>query len=207
MDEFSAHKANEASQADKLGADGAKLGLKVLSASTMAFAQGAAAKAAGDKSRAPLNEGASDLMDVRSSSRFTKALDNDLVASQESVTEALLVAMETGLDEEMVWQAQQFKGMKWDMNDSDRELLHSYPIQGHTAFEMSQYMHNQIRYEVNGTVAAPLDGSSPIDSVPEALGTVVQRFSDRVSKAVMEAYFAGVQLGVRMAAEAVSHVH
>jgi hypothetical protein len=44
-----------------------------------------------------------------------------------------------------------------------------------------------------------------VSSIPEQLGDLMRRFGDRVGTAINESYFAGVQLGVRTVAEAISN--
>jgi hypothetical protein len=201
--DFSQHKAVQADQADKLGVDATKIGRRVLSSTTTTVAQRVVLKLTESKTRAPLGEATADVSELRSSPDLTTSLDDDLAASQDAVLELLLEAMEEGLESEMHWQTTQVKGLTWRTSALDLAALAGYPIQGHTAFEMSSYMHNQLRYEVEGLTAAPLDGSSVVTSVPEALGDLSRRFGDRVASAVREAYFAGVQLGLRTTAEAI----
>lgn len=204
MADFSAHKAAQAANADRLGEEAARIGRRVLSATTLEVARRAVASVTETTTRAPLGETSADVADLRSSMLLTDALDEDIVGSQDAVLELLLEAMEDGLDSEMRWQVTQIKGLTWDLSPVDRGMLPGYPIQGHTAAEMSAYMHDQLRYEVNGITAAPIDGSSLVASIPEQLGDLTRRFGDRVAGAVREAYFAGVQLGVRTTAEALS---
>lgn len=204
MADFSQHKAAQAANADRLGEEATKIGRRALSSTTLEIARRAVAAVAETTTRAPLGESAADVADLRSSMPLTDALDEDMIASQDAVLELMLEAMEDGLDSEMRWQVTQIKGLTWDLSPVDRGMLPGYPIQGHTASEISTYMHAQLRYEVNGITAAPLDGSALVASIPEALGDLARRFGDRVAGAVREAYFAGVQLGVRTTAEALS---
>ncbi len=204
MADLSKHKVAQAQEADKLRVKGEKLGSRALASSTLQFARLAVERAAGTKTRVALDEGAADMTDVRSDPRFNKALNQDLEVSQNDTEALMLEAMGRGLDSEMTWQATQFKGMAWKLTEDDTSKLPLYPIQGHTAAEISKYMHQQFRYEITGLTGAPMDGSTEIGSLPELLGAALQKFSDRVGGAVDEAYYAGIQLGAKTAAEAVT---
>lgn len=206
MVDISQHKAAQAANADRLGEDAAKIGKRALSSTTLEVARRAVAMVADTSSRAPLGEAAADIADLRSSAPLIGALDEDLTASEDAVLELMLEAMEDGLDSEMRWQVTQIKGLVWDLSPLDRGMLPAYPIQGHTASEISLHMHNQLRYEVGGITGAPIDGSSLVSSIPEQLGDLTRRFGDRTAAAVREAYFAGIQLGVRTVAEALTNV-
>lgn len=160
--------------------------------------------AVGSSSRAPLAETTADMMSVRSDPDVVQSLDTDLSESTDAVVELLLEAMENGLDSEMRWQATQIPALRWELSDRERAMLPAYPIQGHMSKEVAEYMHLQLRYEVNAMLAGPLDGSSSVDVIPEQLGALTIKFGDRVGGAVSEAFFAGVQLGVRTVAEAIN---
>lgn len=205
MADISAHKATQLAEAERWGATGAKIGSRALSSTTMEVARKAVASVAGTKTRVALNESAADVNDLRASPSLRSALEEDMAASNAAVLELMLEAMEDGLDSEMRWQTTQVNGMKWELTAEDSALLPSYPIQGHTSAEISDYMHTQLLYEVAGITAGPLDGSELVSSVPDQLAALVTRFGDRVSAAAKEAYFAGVQLAVRMVAEAITN--
>lgn len=204
MADLTEHKAAQSANASRLGDEARKVGRRALSSTTLEVARRAVASVTETTTRAPLGETSSDVGELRSSQPLTTALDDDITASEDATLELMLEAMEDGLDSEMRWQVTQIKGLTWELTAIDRGMLPGYPIQGHTASEISTYMHNQLRYEVNGITAGPIDGSSLVSSVPEALGDLTRRFGDRVAGAVEEAYFAGVQLGVRTTAEALS---
>jgi hypothetical protein len=203
--DLSEHKAAQEADAARLSEDAARIGRRALSSVTLEVARRAVASVTETKSRTALDEAVADVAELRSSPELANALEDDLSASQDAVLELMLEAMEEGLDSEMRWQVTQVRGLKWTMTEIDRNALPGYPIQGHTAAEMSAYMHAQLKYEVAGVTAAPLDGSSIVASVPEQLGDLMRRFGDRVGTAINEAYFAGVQLGVRSVAEAISN--
>lgn len=205
MADFSKHKAAQTASASQLADAARKVGVRALASSTIVLAEKAVAAALSSTTEVTLGEAAKDLRQIRSDPAFIDALDTDIAQSQEAAEELMLEAMEEGLQSEMAWQATQIQGLKWEMTEADRMLLAAYPIQGHTPKEVSKYMHEQLRYEVFGIMASPLDGSSPLGSMQQTIGSVVTRFGDRVAGAVDEAYFAGVQLGMRTTAEAISN--
>ena len=205
MPSLSEHKASQANESEAWAADAEKIGKKVLSASTVEAARRAVVAVTDTTSRTALDEAVADIGDLRASPSLASSLDDDMVASQEAVLEIMLEAMEEGLDSEMRWQTTQVDGLKWELTDEDSMQLAGYPIQGHTAAEISTYMHTQLRYEVAGITASPLDGSTDVSTVPSQLLALVDRFSGRCANAVREAYYAGVQLGVRMTAEAIAN--
>lgn len=205
MLDITAHKAAQAADAERWNAAGQKIGKRALSSTTLEVARKAVTKVTETKTRSAMNEPVADLMELRSDAGLQRAMDEDMTASSDAVEEVLLEAMEDGLDSEMRWQVTQFSGMNWELGDEDRMMLSGYPIQGHTAHEISAYMHEQLRYEVAGIAAGPVDGSTLVATVPEQLSQLVERFGGRVGGAVQEAYYAGVQLAVRMIAEAISN--
>lgn len=198
------HKEEQAVEAQRLADEGRTVGLRCLATATLYLAQKAVASVTGSTSDVFLREAVRDLQAVRNEPEFLRALDADLSASTDAVEQLLVEAMSDGLEREMAFLVTQFKGMSFEMTDLERIQMHGYPIQGHTVAEISKYMHSGLRYEIDGALASPLVGDSSVKSVPQFLGAIVQRFSDRVSGAVQEAYYAGVQLASRMAAQAVA---
>lgn len=205
MADFSAHKAAQDLEAADLSAVASKVGRRALSATTLRIAQHVLDAAMVENGKAPLNETAADMSAVRSDPQLRKALEEDIEASRDATLDLVLAAMENGLDAEMRWQTTQFKGMTWEMTTSDTTVLNGYPVQGHTPAELVKHMHDQLRYEVVGLISAPLDGSTSANTLPEQVSSLLTRFGDRVGGAVSEGYFAGVQLGVRTAAEAIAN--
>ena len=205
MADLSAHKAAQAANADALAAKATKAGRRALSSSTLLIAQHVLDAAMRDSGKPPLNETAADMAAVRTDPQLRRVLEEDIEASRDATLDLVLAAMEDGLDSEMRWQVTQFRGMTWTMTEMDTVVLNGYPVQGHTPAELVAWMHDQLRYEVVGLLSAPLDGSTNAATLPEQLGALLERFGGRVGGAVSEGYFAGVQLGVRTAAEAVLH--
>lgn len=205
MADLSGHKAAQAADANALAANANKVGRRALSSSTLLIAQHVLDQAMRDSGKPPLNETAADMLAVRSDPKLRQALEEDLELSRDAVLDLVLQAMEDGLDTEMTWQASQFKGMTWTMTTSDTVTLNGYPIQGHMPYELVAYMHSQLGYEVAGLISAPLDGSTSAGSLSAQLEALLTKFGERVGGAVSEAYFAGVQLGVRTTAEAIAN--
>jgi hypothetical protein len=203
--DFSKHKAAQASSTKQLADAARKVGVRALASSTLVLAEKAVTAALSSTTEVALGEAARDLQQIRHDPAFIDALETDLTQSQEAVEEQMLEAMEEGLQSEMTWQVLQIRGLRWRMTDADRMLLSGYPVQGHTVREISKYMHDQLRYETLGLMASPLDGSAPLGSMQQTLGALVTRFGDRTAGAAEEAYYAGVQLGMRLTAEAISN--
>ncbi len=145
------------------------------------------------------------IRDMRADPVFNQALDSDLQASEDSLVDLLYEAIEAGVEAEMAHQVTRIRGLKYKTTDADRQLMAGYPIQGHTAAEMSASMHQQLRYEVIGVVAQGACGDAELRGMPQILGGTVQRFADRVAVAIEEAYYAGTQLATRMTAQAVTN--
>ncbi len=201
------HKEDEAKQAQRLADSAHAVGMQCLTTSTLYLAQHAVSIVYDSAAEVSLKEAAKDLQAIRHDPAFVRAMDDDITASIDAVEELLLEAMEDGLESEMAFQVTQFKGMTFKISIAEREQMHGYPIQGHTCNEISAFMHNSLRYETDGVLGGPLVGDSSVKAIPQYLGGVVNRFADRVSSAVQEAFYAGIQLAMRMTAQAVSDAH
>jgi len=201
------HKEDEAKEAQRLADSAHAVGMQCLTTSTLYLAQHAVSIVYDSAAEVSLKEAAKDLQSIRHDPAFVRAMNDDITASTDAVEELLLEAMEDGLEREMAFQVTQFKGMSFKLTTAERELMHGYPIQGHTCGEISRFMHSSLRYETDGVLGGPLVGDSSVKAVPQYLGGVVTRFADRVSAAVQEAFYAGVHLATRMTAQAVANAH
>lgn len=197
------HREDEAREVAQLAEEGRALGLRALSSTTLRLAQAAVEGVLRATAASSPAEVVRELREVRADPALSRALEDDLAASQQAVEAALLEALNDGVDREMRFQVTQVEGLRWEQTPADESAARGYPILGHTAAEMSEFMHAGLRYEVSGALAGPLVGDSAVESTPQLVGDVVNRFGDRVASAVEEAYYAGVQQAVRMTARAV----
>lgn len=177
--------------------------MRCISLTTLYLAKKAVQIVAGS-TPATLASGVAELQSVRNEPEFMQALDQDLTSSTDAVEELIVEAVAAGLQRQMTALAKSVTGLSFKFTDEDEMLIRGYPIHGHTPHEASAYMHDALKYEVNGVLAGPLTGDSSVQALPQFLGGTVQRFGDRVSAMVQEAYYAGIQLAMRMAAQAVT---
>lgn len=169
----------------------------VLSKPTLEAARALVAKVLENSGAGPIGEAAGDVRVLRTDLTLNGNLLGDLDYSQMALTEAMLSALEQGCVDEMAHQVTAIRGLTFSVTSQDREDMAAYPVQGHTCDEISQYLHDNLRYEVSGMLASPLVGDSQLDSLPQLLGDLSTRFGARCATAVAEAYFAGVQMAIR----------
>lgn len=204
MDDLSTHKQAQSAVADRLSEQAAIVGRRALALSTMGIAQHVSSYVVSSFGRAPLDEASADLAEIRGNARLLDAVNRDVEQSGAAVQALMLQGMTEGFDSEMRWQVTQIPILRWELTPADRQVLHGYPIQGHTVAEISRYMHEQLRYEVSGITTQPLSGLADVSNITAAFGELVPRFANRVAGAVSEAFYAGVQLGTRTVAEAMA---
>lgn len=196
------HRETLALVAKGLGEDARLLGVQALSGATMAAATKLVGSVLANSGAGPVGEAAGDVRTLRMDPAFNMSMMRDLTKSQQKMTEKMLLALEAGYSDEMAFQITQIAGLSFTVTDADRRDMRDYPIQGHTCAEISQYMHNSIRYEVTGLLSSPLTGDSEVSTLNDLLAVAANRFGDRCSTAVQEAYYAGTQMALRGVATA-----
>ena len=193
----------QVAEAEHLGKDARLVGMRCVASSTLFLAQSLLKSI--DGFNQSMHEGERAMALVRSDPEFQTALDNDIIASTSAVHELLVEAMGSALSSEMMHLQKQMRGLVFKFTDEDEMIINSFPIHGHDARELASYMHDGLRHEVIGVMSEPLSGVSNDKTVPQQLGLVVQRFADKTEAAVVEAYFAGLQLAMRMIAQAINN--
>jgi hypothetical protein len=196
------HRKDQADAAARLGERAAATGRRVLSSDTLAAAYTSVTKALNVKGDGPINAAATDVRALRADDGFNSKLNTDLADNQGQITSQMLAAMEQGYTSELDFQVGQIKGLHYNVTSRDRADMADYPIQGHTCAEISRYMHDGLRYELTGLLYSPLNGDSSVKTLASLLGAATNRFGDRCSGAVQEAFYAGVQMALRGVADA-----
>jgi hypothetical protein len=197
------HRPEQIKQAEDLAEEARFLGKKVFSVPTITIAPALVENLYELGDNGPIGEAASDIRALRKDSRFNQALTQDLAISQEIITDAMLDALAAGYVSEMDFQVTQITGLTYKLTDNDALDMHDYPIQGHTCAEISEFMHQSLRYEIEGLLASPLVGDFQISTLPDFIGAAMTRFGDKCANAIDEAYFAGIQMALRGVAKAI----
>ncbi len=204
MVDLTTHRREQLLAASSLGETARLLGVHALSSSTVAAASSLVGSVFHQAGGVPLDQAAGDVKALRNDVQFNVSLAKDLSNSQNILTGKMLHSLEAGFESEMVYQKDNIPGLTSEVTAQDRADMKNYPLQGHTCAEISQYVHNAIRYEVTGLLGLPLVGGSAVATLPDQLGELAQRFGRRCALTVEEAYFAGIQMALRGVATALA---
>lgn len=203
---FADLKRDEQAEAERLTTTARQVGAGALSGTVIAAARTAlqaVVKGKGDT----IGEPAAELRQIRTAPALLAVLGREKVVATHTALMLLLDALALGYKAEAEGQAKLLgSGARAvvTLTEDDRRDLVDYPITGgsnppraFTAAEIADDLTYRLRHEVDGALAAPLVGQVNPQAIVANLGAISQAHADRLATAVSEAYFAGVQAGLR----------
>lgn len=191
----------EQDEAKGLQSTAEQVGSHALSATTLAAAQAAIRAVQANTSGQATGEAIADLRKIRTDAKLMAALADDLriadLATFILLTDAVWLGYKAAVAGRAALMGGKLLEIIFEPTDADRELLRSMPILGHTPREVATSLMQRLSYELEGALAMPLTGTIDAELVPAQVASVGQAHGQRLSGAVGEAYFAGVQAAVR----------
>ncbi|MBA3588847.1 hypothetical protein [Methylibium sp.] len=196
-------RAREATLADTLAERARSLGMAALQPSTLVVARLAVELVQRDDGRGTVSEPAEDLRRLRTDTRLIRALEGDLQRAVSTALGLIIESLRQGYEVDLRGRAEATESEATGLSllviitPQDLHDLAAYPVLGHAPREIARHLSDQLRYDVEGALAAPLTGRIDAASTPEAVGDVARKHGDRLAAAVREAFYAGAQAATK----------
>lgn len=188
----------EEQAADERAAEAARGATTALSSTMRDAAQAAIEVALGDSGAGLLLERIQDAAQVRNA--IEQPLTEDLLLESARVLNELEAALAAGYTMDLEGRAKIFNDetsgnpIVAEVTDADLQVVQSFPINGRSPEEWSRRLAEQLRWDVEGAVLAPVNGSATkLSALPVELEAVQLAHARNVKRLVSDAFFAGTQ--------------
>lgn len=188
----------EEQAADEMGAEAGRRASNALTATMVSAATKAVEIALEDSGAGLLLERIKDGAQVRNAVEMP--LTQDLLAEAARVLNEMQDALVAGYEMDLLGRARVFNEetsgdqIVAEVTDSDREVVRGFPINGRSAEEWSRRLVEQLRWDVEGAIVAPVNGSgNKLAALPQALDEAQLTHARNVKRLVSDAFFAGTQ--------------